>query len=166
MEKEQHQVRHAYLEEYEGASLVAIEAYQCLEFIYPPGLWPSIQKMISDATQLKVGGELLVAVTGEGISGLVVYHAPGSDENRYFPPGWASVTILAVLPKYRRTGLGSKLLHACLDIAKSDKAHAFAALLNSRMVDAKKVFDKNGFSESGYSKIISGQQYERYSLIL
>ena len=48
MEKEQHQVRHAYLEEYEGASLVAIEAYQCLEFIYPPGLWPSIQKMISD----------------------------------------------------------------------------------------------------------------------
>ena len=112
MEKEQHQVRHAYLEEYEGASLVAIEAYQCLEFIYPPGLWPSIQKMISDATQLKVGGELLVAVTGEGISGLVVYHAPGSDENRYFPPGWASVTILAVIPKYRRTGLGSKLLHA------------------------------------------------------
>ena len=48
MEKEQHQVRHAYLEEYEGASLVAIEAYQCLEFIYPPGLWPSIQKMISE----------------------------------------------------------------------------------------------------------------------
>ena len=166
MEKEQKQVRHAYLEEYEGASLVAIEAYQCLEFIYPPGLWPSIQKMIADATQLKVGGELLVAVTGEGISGLVVYQAPGSDENRYFPPGWASVTILAVLPKYRRTGLGSKLLHACLDIAKTDKAHVFAALLNSRMVGAKKVFDKNGFSESGYSRIISGQKYERYSLIL
>ena len=91
---------------------------------------------------------------------------PGSDENRYFPPGWASVKILAVLPKYRRTGLGSKLLHACLDIAKTDKAHVFAALLNSRMVGAKKVFDKNGFSESGYSRIISRQKYERYSLIL
>ena len=122
MEKEQHQVRHAYLEEYEGASLVAIEAYQCLEFIYPPVLWPSIQKMISDVTQLKVGGELLVAVTGEGISGLVVYHAPGSGENRYFPPGWASVTISAVLPAYRRTGRGSKLLHARLNIAKSESA--------------------------------------------
>ena len=101
----------------------------------------------------------MVAITGEGISGLVVYHAPDSDENRYFPPGWSSVTILAVLPKYRRTGLRSKLLHACLDIAKSDKAQVFAALLNSRMVGAKKVFDKNGFSKSGYSKIISGQQF-------
>lgn len=42
--------------------------------------------MIADATQLKVGGELLVAVTSERISGLVVYHASGSDETRYFPP--------------------------------------------------------------------------------
>ena len=118
MEKERHQVGHAYLEEYEGASLVAIEAYQCLEFIYPPGLWLSIQKTISDATQLKVGGDLLVAVTGEGISGLVVYHAPGSGENRYFPPGWASVTILAVLPEYRRNGLGSKTVRHLLKYSK------------------------------------------------
>ena len=44
MEKERYHLRRAYLEEYEGASLVAIEAYQCLKFIYPPGLWPSIQK--------------------------------------------------------------------------------------------------------------------------
>lgn len=76
------------------------------------------------------------------------------------------MTILAVLPEYRRTGIGSKFLHACFDIAKSDKAQFFAALLNSRMVGAKKVFDKSGFSESGYSKIISSQKYERYSLIL
>ena len=75
-------------------------------------------KMIADAKQLKVGSELLVAVTGEGISSLVVYHAPGLDETRYFPPDCASVTILAVLPEYRRTGLGSKFLHACFDIAK------------------------------------------------
>jgi len=52
MEKEQHRVLHAYFEKYEGASLVAIEAHQVLEFIYPLGLWPSIQKIISDATQL------------------------------------------------------------------------------------------------------------------
>ena len=64
MEKEQHGVLHASLEKYEGASLVAIDAYQRLEFIYTLGLWPSIQKMISDATPLKVGGELLVAATG------------------------------------------------------------------------------------------------------
>ena len=166
MKKEQHQIRHAYLEEYEGASLVALEAYQCLEFIYPPGLWPSMQKMISDASQLKVGGELLVAITNEGMSGLVVYHAPNLDENRYFPPNWASVTVLAVLPKYRRTGLGSKLLQTCLDIAKTDRAHVLAALLNSRMVGAKRVFDKNGFAESGCSRIISGQKHNQYSIIL
>ncbi len=63
-------------------------------------------------------------------------------------------------------GSDPKLLDTCLNIARSDKAHVFAALLNSRMVGAKKFFDKNGFSESGYSKIISGQKYERYSLIL
>ncbi len=67
---------------------------------------------------------------------------------------------------YRRTGHGSKLLHACLDIAKSEKAQGFAALLNSRMVGDKKIFDKSGFSERGYSKIIFGQKYKRYSLIL
>ena len=86
MEEEQHRVLHPYLEKYEGASLVAIEAHQLLEFIYPLGLWPRIQKMISDATQLKIGGELLVAATGVGISSVVAYHAPGSDETRYFPP--------------------------------------------------------------------------------
>ena len=58
------------------------------------------------------------------------------------------------------------MLRACLDIAKSEKAQVFAALLNSRMVGAKKIFDKSDFSERGYSKIIFGQKYERYSLIL
>jgi len=108
----------------------------------------------------------LVAATGTRISSLVAYHAPDTDETRYFPPDWASVTNLAVLPEYRRTVLGSKLLHDCLNIAKSEKAQVFAALLNSRMVGAEKIYDKSGFSERGYSKIIVGQKYERYSLIL
>ena len=83
------------------------EAYQCLKFIYPPGLWPSIQKMIADASQPKVGR--VGSSNGRGISGLVVYHAPGSDENRYFSIQLLLCNDFSCSSKYRRTGLGSKL---------------------------------------------------------
>ena len=166
MEEDQHQIRHAYLEEYEGASLVASQAYQCLKAIYPPGLWPSVQKMISDAAQLKGGGELLIAITHEGISGLVVYHAPSSYKSEHLPQSWASLAVLAVLPQYRRRGIGSKLIQTCLNIAKTDKTEVFGVLLNVQMTAAKTVFEGKGFVKNGYSRMISGQKHDQYCLTL
>jgi len=39
------------------------------------------------------------------------------------------------------------LLHACFDIAKSDKAQVFAALLNSRVVGAKNFLTRMAFQK-------------------
>lgn len=96
----------------------------------------------------------MVAATGARISSLVAYHAPDTDETRYFPPDWASVTNLAVLPEYRRTVLGSKLLHACLNIAKSEKAQVFAALLNSRMVGTERFMTRVAFQNVVIVKLL------------
>ena len=98
MEEDCVQIRHAYLEEYDAATLIASKAYNHLKSIISPSLWPVFEKSLLDATNLKDGGELLVAVDSVHILGVAVYRAPDSEPNSTIRRNWSSLTVLGVLP--------------------------------------------------------------------
>ena len=67
-------IRHAYLEEYEVAAAIAVKCYQQFENQIAPGLWPVMKDWIVNTTNLKNGGELLIAAKHESIVGSIVGH--------------------------------------------------------------------------------------------
>jgi hypothetical protein len=77
-------IRHAYLEEYEVAAAIAVKCYQQFENQIAPGLWPVMKDWIVNTTNLKNGGELLIAAKHESIVGSIVYYPPNLESHRFF----------------------------------------------------------------------------------
>ena len=166
MEENYVQIRHAYLEEYDAATLVASKAYNHLKSIISPSLWPMFEKSVLDTTNLKDGGELLVALDSLHILGVAVYRAPNSKPNSTIRQNWSSLTVLGVLPEYRKRGIGMKLLNVCLDLARADKAKCFGVFVDPIMSDATSFFQSAGFKQNLYLKVISGSKYLQFRLAL
>ncbi len=64
--------------------------------------------------------------------------------------GW--INRLAVLPEYRRKGLGEQLIHECEKRLKARGAVIFCALVEGYNIPSAKLFDKTGYSR--YKDII------------
>lgn len=138
-------VRHAYLEEYEVAAALTIEAFRQFEPLMAPGLWPEMERSVSATAQLRDGGELLVATEEGAIVGSVVYCAPGAMKQDRFPEDWACMRVLAVPPRYRRRGVARALVHTCLDLARSDGVKKFGLRTSEAMTEAVELYEKQKF---------------------
>lgn len=159
-------VRHAYLEEYEVAAALTVEAFRQFEPLMAPGLWPEMERSVSATAQLRNGGELLVA-TEEGVMlGSVVYCAPGAMEQDRFPSDWAFMRVLAVPPRYRGRGAARALVTTCLDLARTDGVKTFGLHTSEAMTDAQALYEKLGFRREREISRIYGLRYWIYSLTL
>ena len=159
-------VRHAYLEEYEVAAALTVEAFRQFEPLMAPGLWPEMERSVSATAQLRDGGELLVA-TEEGVMlGSVVYCAPGAMKQDRFPEDWAFMRVLGVPPRHRRRGAARSLVTACLDLARSDRVKTFGLHTSEAMVEASSLYEKLGFRRVREIARIYGFRYWIYELTL
>lgn len=159
-------VRHAYLEEYEVAAALTVEAFRQFAPLMAPGLWPEMEKSVSRTAQLRDGGELLVAVEEGLILGSVVYCAPGAMEQDRFPDDWAFMRVLAVPPRHRGKGVARALTTACLDLARADGVKTFGLHTSEAMTEARALYEKLGFTQVKEIPRLYGFRYWIYSLSL
>jgi ribosomal protein S18 acetylase RimI-like enzyme len=138
-------VRHAYLEEYEVAAALTVEAFRQFEPLMAPGLWPEMERSVSATALLRDGGELLVATEEGVILGSVVYCAPGAMKQDRFPQDWAFMRVLAVPPRHRRRGAARVLVRTCLNLARSDGVKIFGLHTSEAMTEAAGLYEKHGF---------------------
>ncbi|MPM73692.1 Ribosomal-protein-alanine acetyltransferase [bioreactor metagenome] len=61
----------------------------------------------------------------------------------------AHITNVAVLPDYRRQGMGQRLLSAMIDQAKAKGAYSMTLEVRVSNIAAKKLYESFGFKESG-----------------
>ena len=159
-------VRHAYLEEYEVAGALTVEAFRQFEPLMAPGLWPEMERSVSATAQLRDGGELLVA-TEEGVMlGSVVYCAPGAMKQDRFPEDWAFMRVLAVPPRHRRRGAARALVTACLDLARADGVKTFGLYTSEAMTEAAGLYAEIGFRRVKEIPRIYGFRYWIHELTL
>lgn len=159
-------VRHALLEEYETAAALTVEAFREFEAQMAPGLWPEMERGISATSQLRNGGELLVATQDGEILGSVVYCAPGAMKQDLFPDDWAFMRVLAVPPRHRGNGAGRALTSACIDLARSDGVKTFGLHTNEAMKAARALYGSLGFELVREIPKLHGFRYWVYKLLL
>ena len=159
-------IRHAYLEEYEVAAALAVEAFKQFEPHMAPGLWPELERGVSATTQLRNGGELLVATDEGRMLGSVVYCAPGAMKQDRFPDDWAFMRVLAVPPRFRGRGAARALVTTCLDLARADGVETFGLHTSEAMTEAQALYRSLGFEKIREIPRIYGFRYWIYSLTL
>ena len=157
-------IRHAYLEEYEVAAALAVEAFKQFESHMAPGLWPEMERGVSATTQLRNGGELLVATEEGRMLGSVVYCAPGAMKQHRFPDDWAFMRVLAVSPRYRGRGAARALVTTCLDLARADGVETFGLHTSEAMTEAQALYQSPGFEKIREIPRIYGFRYWIYAL--
>lgn len=156
-------VRHAYLEEYEVAATIAAQCYQQFQNQIATGLWPVMKNWVIETTNLKNGGELLIASSSQCIVGSAVYYPPSSQNNSFFPSGSSYIDALSVIPDERRNGIASAILKACSELAKSDNSDQFCASISSLMTEAKALFLDYGFQRRSKFQRLYGVEYNLYT---
>ena len=156
-------VRHAYLEEYEVAATIAAQCYQQFQNQIAPGLWPVMENWVIETTNLKNGGELLIASSSQCIVGSAVYYPPSSQNNSFFPSGSSYIDALSVIPDERRNGIARAILKACNELAKSDKSDQFCASISSLMTEAIGLFLDYGFQRRSKFQRLYGVEYNLYT---
>ena len=157
-------IRHAYLEEYEVAAALAVEAFKQFESHMAPGLWPEMERGVSATTQLRNGGELLVATEEGRMLGSVVYCTPGAMKQHRFPDDWAFMRVLAVSPRYRGRGAARALVTTCLDLARADGVETFGLHTSEAMTEAQALYQSLGFEKIREIPRIYGFRYWIYAL--
>jgi ribosomal protein S18 acetylase RimI-like enzyme len=157
-------IRHAYLEEYEVAAALAVEAFKQFESHMAPGLWPEMERGVSATTQLRNGGEFLVATEEGRMLGSVVYCAPGAMKQHRFPDDWAFMRVLAVPPRYRGRGAARALVTTCLDLARADGVETFGLHTSEAMTEAQTLYQSLGFEKIREIPRIYGFRYWIYAL--
>ena len=156
-------VRHAYLEEYEVAATIAAQCYQPFQNQIAPGLWPVMKNWVIETTNLKNGGELLIASSSQCIVGTAVYYPPSPQNDSFFPPDSSYIAALTVIPDKRRNGIASAILKACNELAKSDGSVHFCASISPLMTEAIALFLYYGFQRRSKFQRLYGVKYNLYT---
>ena len=79
------------------------------------------------------------------LAGVVFYVPGGTNDSQIADAREAEIHLLAVRPSYRGSGVGIKLITACLDQAKSDGIIRLVLSTQASMENAHRLYTKLGF---------------------
>jgi len=79
------------------------------------------------------------------LAGVVFYVPGGTNVSQIADAREAEIHLLAVRPSYRGSGLGKKLITACLDRAKSDGVIRLVLSTQASMINAHSLYTQMGF---------------------
>ncbi len=100
---------------------------------------------IGNTVHSETGVVLVVAEAGK-IRGVVKFFPDAGQAGLgHWPPGTASMRILAVHPASRGRGLGSLLVRECIDRARSLKISAMYLYTGTFMQAARRLYESFGF---------------------
>jgi ribosomal protein S18 acetylase RimI-like enzyme len=130
----------------EAVEALVIAAYQEFQPLFPEKVWAAWMNNIRQVIQGKVG-ILLVAADEQGkLHGAVKFY-PDAQQAVLgtWPPGSASMRILAVHPASRGQGLGRLLVQECLERARALRVPAIYLYTGPFMHAARHIYESLGF---------------------
>jgi ribosomal protein S18 acetylase RimI-like enzyme len=120
-------------------------AYQEFKPLMPEIAWGNWMASIEAAIGSRAG-LLLVAVAGGQIQGVVKFFPEASQAAMgEWPPGTALIRILAVWPRTRGQGYGTRLTEECLRRARSRQISTIFLYTGRFMLAAQHIYEKLGF---------------------
>ena len=119
---------------------------------------------LADVASLTSVTELIVAERDRNVVGVVGYTAPHRPREKIFPPEWAVVRILSVLPSERGRGVGRLLTQACIDCARRDGVAILGLHTSPVMRSALDLYLRMGFVFHSSIADRMGAPYALYTL--
>ena len=107
--------------------------------------WDRIATSLANTASLSSDAELVVAERAGQVVGVVGYVRPLRAREAIFPPDWAIVRMLSVLPAERGRGIGRLLTDACIERARRDRAATIGLHTTSVMRSALDLYLRMGF---------------------
>tara|TARA_Y200000002_G_C22533333_1_gene600713 strand:- start:391 stop:885 length:495 start_codon:yes stop_codon:yes gene_type:complete len=118
----------------------------------------------SDLKDLLKPQESIIDLGGEIFFAVLNNIAIGTAAMIPFPSSKIELAKMTVQKEYRRKGLSKILLRRCIDYARDSKAKEIFLISNSKLLSARKLYDKFGFKEVD----LDSNKYKRgnYKMVL
>lgn len=142
-------IRPAYVHELPAVEDLVLAAYQEFQPHFPAKVWEAwlanVRKVIRDEA-----GVLLVAADSQGTIHGVVKFYPDARQAALgvWPAGVASMRILAVHPRSRGKGCGTRLVADCVRRAREAGIPAIYLYTGPFMTAARKLYENLGFTRA------------------
>ena len=128
--------------------------------------WDRLAARLADTASLSSNAELVVAESAGLVVGVVGYMGPLRPREAIFPPNWAIVRMLSVLPAERGRGIGRLLTAECIERAKRDRAATIGLHTTPVMRSALALYLRMGFVLQTALPDRFGVPYAVYTLTL
>ncbi|WP_068156702.1 GNAT family N-acetyltransferase [Rhodococcus phenolicus] len=136
------EIRRVSPDEYETVGDLTVGVYVGGGFVEPDD--PYVGRLRDTATR-DAQGEVVVAVADGEIVGSLTLAEPMSRLADIAEKDELELRMLAVAPEARRRGVGSALVRHGLDAAYERGDRAVVISTEPAMVDARRIYDRNGF---------------------
>jgi ribosomal protein S18 acetylase RimI-like enzyme len=141
-------IREAEADERQEVENLVKTVYREFQPLMPAAAWKGWMESIKEAIH-SADGVLLVAGEPGRIEGAVKFYPDVSQAHQgEWPPGAASIRLLAVHPASRGRGHGVRLTRACLDRARALKVPAVFLYTGTFMAAARQLYEKLGFKRA------------------
>jgi ribosomal protein S18 acetylase RimI-like enzyme len=136
----------------ESASPVAdIELEGLLKTVYVGGGYtdPEVGETVFRAVEIRARGDLLIARSSDGhVIGSISVVFPGSPACRFASAGEAELQLLCVSPEYQRAGIGTALVAAAVEHARSSGTTRVILWTQPEMTTAQRLYHRSGFERA------------------
>ena len=136
--------------EYEALGDLTVAAYRAIPDV-PHEATDGYEHELRDvARRVKVGAEVVVAVSDDGVLlGGVTYVPDYTNELAEFDdPGAAGIRMLAVDPRQQRSGAGTALTKWCVDRARATGRTRIILHTIKWMTTAHRIYERGGFDRT------------------
>lgn len=128
--------------------------------------WDRVAARLAETASLSSEAELEVAERAGHVVGVVGYVGPLRPREAIFPPDWALVRMLSVLPSERGRGIGRQLTAACIERARRDSVSTIGLHTSPVMRSALDLYLRMGFVLQKAIPDRFGVPYAVYALTL
>jgi ribosomal protein S18 acetylase RimI-like enzyme len=128
--------------------------------------WDRLSAFLVNTASLASDAELIVAERGGQVVGVVGYVGPLRPRETIFPPDWAIIRMLSVMPAERGRGIGRLLTDACIERARRDGATIIGLHTSPVMRSALDLYLRMGFTLQQTIPDRLGVPYAVYTLTL
>lgn len=138
-------LRDATGDEVAGVAALLESSYTEHREHFPTAMWDAYRTELRAVADRMATGQLIVAVRGAGLVGTVTFYREASSDGHAWPPGFASLRLLAVHRSARGSGTGQALVHECVSRARRAGASHLGLHTAPFMEAANRLYADLGF---------------------
>ena len=132
--------------ELDAVSLMLKEAFKEYKSSFPPEVWQSYLENIMDVHSRLNTAQLIIAKLNMQVVGTVTLYLDALRSSQEgWPPGWASIRLLAIHPAYRGRGIGRALMEECIHRCRKQNIKTIGLHTAKIMSVACKLYESMGF---------------------